>query len=298
MNLRQMEVFWAVVDSGSFTRGAQSACLSQSTVSQHIADLEAEFGVRLLDRTGKKVLPTSAGKLLLQRIRRIVHSVRETEMTMRRFASVEEAPLTVSCSNVPGNYLVPPLLPTLNMRFPGIAITVLCTDSRQAIELLAREEAEIAVVGTRFTDDRYEWSSLVEDRIVLIVPQAHRWVRADDVELVDFVTEPLILRESGSGTGRAVEQALRESGLSLKQLRIRARLGSNEAVKQAVIAGAGVAFVSEFSVGQELSCGALVKKLMPEVTVNRSFHIARLADRELSPAAAAFAKVLEQRFLA
>lgn len=296
MNLRQMEIFLAVAESGSFTRGAEASFLSQSTASQHIADLESEFGVRLLDRTGKKALPTTAGKILLQRIRRILHGVKETEMTMLRFATVEEAPLVVSSSNVPGNYLIPPVLPVIYERFPGLALTVLCGDSKEAIDHLGKEEVEVAVVGTRTSDDRYEWSSLVEDRIVLILPRNHRWNNGGEVALKDLAAEPFILREAGSGTGRAVEQALRDAGVPVKQIQVRARLGSNEAVKQAVAEGAGISFVSEFSVDRELTCGALVKAAVPEIKISRNFYIARLAGRELSPAAAAFIRIMEERY--
>jgi len=298
MNLRQMEVFLAVAESGSFTRGAEATFISQSTASQHIAELESEFGVRLLDRTGKKALPTVAGKLLLQRIRRILHVVRETEMSMRRFATVAEAPLAVSSSNIPGNYLIPAVLPAIYERFPGLALTVLCGDSKEAIDHLDREEVEIAVVGSRLNDDRYEWTNLIEDRIVLILPTTHRLNHGGVVSLNELITEPFILREAGSGTGRAVEQALREAGVPVRQLQVRARLGSNEAVKRAVAGGVGVAFVSEFSVNKELECGGLVKAAVPEAQFSRRFYIARLAGRELSPAAAAFIQIMEERYAA
>lgn len=298
MNLRQMEVFLAVVECANFTRGAEATFLSQSTVSGHIADLEAEFGVRLLDRTGKKVLPTAAGRLLLQRARRILHGVRETELAMRRFVSVEEAPLAVSSSNVPGNYLIPAVLPEIYAHFPGLALTVLCDGSKEALDHLAREEVEIAVVGSRVTDERFTCVTLVEDRVVLVMARGHRLAQAEALSLQELIAEPFILRTSGSGTGRAIEQALLAAGVGLKQLQVRARLGSNEAVKRAVAEGVGVSFVSEFSVGKEFECGTLVQVAVPEVRINRNFTIARLAGRELSPAAAAFSRILHERFAA
>jgi DNA-binding transcriptional LysR family regulator len=298
MNLRQLEVFVAVVESANFTRGAEAAFLSQSSASGHIADLEAEFGARLLDRTGKKVLPTAAGRLLLQRARRILHGVRETELTMRRFVTVEEAPLTVSSSNVPGNYLIPAVLPAVYARFPGLSLTVLCDGSKEALDHLAREEVEIAVVGSRVTDERFSCTTLTEDRVVLIMAQGHRLAQCPTVSLAELIAEPFILRTAGSGTGRALEQALLTAGVGVKQLRVRARLGSNEAVKRAVAEGVGVSFVSEFSVAKEFACGALVPVAVPEVQVCRQFAIARLAGRELSPAATAFSSMLLERFAA
>src|ERR1039457_4229742 len=123
MNLKQLKVFLAVADNGSFSKGAEASFITQSTVSQHISALEAEFGVRLLDRTGKGVLLTEGGRVLLQHARGLLSEMHAIEQVMLRFKGVEEAALTVECSNIPGVYMIPAVLNRLLQRHPGLVIT-------------------------------------------------------------------------------------------------------------------------------------------------------------------------------
>ena len=146
MNFKQLNVFLAVADSGSFSKGAESSCITQSTVSQHISALEAEFGVRLLDRTGKGVLLTEGGKVLLQHARGLLAEKRAIEQVMHRFKGVEEAVLTVGCSNIPGVYMIPIALESLLKRYPGLAVTLIQGGSREVLTRLAGNEMEICVV--------------------------------------------------------------------------------------------------------------------------------------------------------
>lgn len=120
MNLRQLELFVAVAESGSFSRGAENTMRTQSTVSQQIAALEAEFGLRLFDRTGRGVELTEGGRLLLEQARRVLTEMAALKQTMARFQGLEETLLTIGASNIPATYLVPRLLPELARCHPGL----------------------------------------------------------------------------------------------------------------------------------------------------------------------------------
>ena len=124
MNLKQLEVFLAVAESSSFSRGAEATFITQSTVSQHISALEQEMGIRLLDRTARGALPTEAGKILLVHALRIVAEMHGIPPAINRFKGLEDVSLTVGASNIPGDYMIPEALPNLLKRFPGLAITV------------------------------------------------------------------------------------------------------------------------------------------------------------------------------
>jgi len=110
MNLKQIEVFLAVAESGSFSKGAEATFITQSTVSQHISALESEFGLKLFDRTGKGTFPTAAGKLLLKHARSIADEAREIPVIMNRFKGLENAILSIGGSNIPSSYIIPDLL--------------------------------------------------------------------------------------------------------------------------------------------------------------------------------------------
>ncbi len=111
MNLKQLEVFLAVAETGSFTRGAEKSFLTQSTVSQHISSLENEFGIPLLDRTGKGVMLTEAGSILFYHASKILAGTHELANAMQRFKGMEKVVLRIGASNIPGTYLIPLFLP-------------------------------------------------------------------------------------------------------------------------------------------------------------------------------------------
>jgi len=296
MNLKQLEVFINVAESGSFSKGAEATFITQSTVSQHISSLESEFGLKLLDRTGKGALLTEGGKLLLERARRLVDYAREIPLALDRFKGVEEAVLRIAGSGIPGEYMIPAALPLLIGRFPGLTLIQLQGDSREVLAKILEEEVEFGVVGGWLAVDGLEFTPLTRDDLVLIAPAGHRWGGRGPIGLEELLGEPFVLREPGSGTGKAYTDALWEAGVDPARMRVAAHLGSNEAVKRAVIAGVGVSFVSAISVQRELEQGALLQLSVTGIDIRRQFYLARRKGRELSPAALAFCAVLTELY--
>lgn len=294
MNLKQLEVFINVAESGSFSKGAEATFITQSTVSQHISALENEFGLKLLDRTGKGALLTEGGRLLLERAKRLVEYAREIPVALDRFKGVEEAVLRIGGSGIPGVYMIPPALPLLARRFPGVTLVVVQGDSRDVMDRLLAEEVELGVVGARSPEDGLEFTGLTRDELLLIAPAGHRWSGAAGIEKEELLGEPIVLREPGSGTGKAAAGALFDAGIDPERLHAAAHLGSNEAVKQAVLAGMGVSFVSALSVQKELTQGSLVQIPVNGVKIERQIYLVKRRGRELSPAAVGFSAVLAE----
>jgi DNA-binding transcriptional LysR family regulator len=298
MNLRQIELFVAVVESGSFSRGAETASLTQSTVSQHIATLENEAELRLLDRTGQGVILTSAGELFLQHARQVLAECDRLRQAMAGFRGLQQASLTVGASNIPANYLIPAILPRLAAEHPGIALTMQTGDSRAILERLLADDVELAVVGSRDDDRGVEYLPLASDLLVLAVSFQHPWSQGPTITLDDLAECPMIVRESGSGSDQALRQALRQAGFDPDRLQIAVRLGSNEAVRQALLNGFGAAFLSEISIRQELKRGELVKVLVTDFVVQRQFWLVTRERRTASPAALVFAALMQESFAA
>lgn len=296
MNLRQLELFVAVVESGSFSRGAETASLTQSTVSQHIATLENEAELRLLDRTGQGVILTSAGELFLQHARQVLAECDRLRQAMAGFRGLQQASLTVGASNIPANYLIPAILPRLAAEHPGIALTMQTGDSRAILERLLADDVELAVVGSRDDDRGVEYLPLTSDLLVLAVSFQHPWSQGPTITLDDLAECPMIVRESGSGSDQALRQALRQAGFDPDRLQIAVRLGSNEAVRQALLNGFGAAFLSEISIRQELKRGELVKVLVTDFVVQRQFWLVTRERRTASPAAQVFAALMQESF--
>ncbi len=295
MNLKQLEIFLAVAETGSFSKGAEATFITQSTVSQHISSLESDFGVKLLDRTGKGALLTEGGKVLFSHAQQVIADVQEIQRAMKRFSGIEDIELRIGGSNIPANYMIPELLPVMIERFPKLRLTLIQGDSREILEKLLREDIEMGIVGSKFDDEGFDFTPLGRDEISLVVNREHSWNGRKSVELAELLNEPLVLREGGSGTGKTVAEALLAAGMSPQKLKVVACLGSNEAVKNAVIGGLGISFVSKLSVRKEVERKELALVKVHGLNISRHFHLASRAGRELSPAATAFAAVIANR---
>jgi DNA-binding transcriptional LysR family regulator len=296
MNLKQLEVFVHVAETGSFSKGADLACITQSTVSQHISALENQLGLRLLDRTGKGAFPTPAGKALLKLARQVLADLERINTELRRFKGVQDVALSVGGSTIPGSYMIPAALPVLSGRFPRMAITVMEGDSHDILDKLSREEVEIGIVGATFPEKGFSFKPVTTENLILVAGREHPLARASRVSVEQLLEADFIMRELGSGTGKTVTEALKAMGVDPAKLKVRARLGSNESVKQVVAGGLGVSFVSELSVRRELERGELVRIDLDGMAIARTFYFATRTGRELSPAAAAFMEVMAELY--
>lgn len=296
MNLKQLEVFIAVAESGSFSKGADITCITQSTVSQHISGLENILGVRLLDRTGKGAFPTPAGKMLLKLARQVVSDVDRINSALQHYKGVEDVTLRVGGSTIPGGYMIPDALPVLINRFPRLTIVLIEGDSQDVLDKLSREELEIGIIGSRFPEKGFTFQPFATEHLILVAGQSHPVASWSSLTFDDLVQEDFILREPGSGTGKTLAEALRVAGFDIGKLSVRAYLGSNESVKHAVANGLGVSFVSELSVKKELERGELVKINLAGFDIQRSFYFVTRTGRDLSPAAKAFYDVMSELY--
>jgi DNA-binding transcriptional LysR family regulator len=295
MTLKQLEVFVAVAEAQSFSKGAEKSCITQSTASQHIHGLEEELGIRLFDRGRGGALLTEAGKLFFGRACRILSECDESRSAVRRFLGKEDVILKVGASNVPGTCLIPAALRSFQADCPRVRLEVSQGDSKSVVQQLAAEEIELGFIGGRYDDDRVHFEAMGEDTIVCAVSSDRIDGAHKSLSQVELCKVPLVVREQGSGTQQAVYEALAGTWINRESLRIVAVLGSSEAVKRALLEGAGYAFVSSMSIGEELASGSLTTVRIPGLKITRKFYAAHRSGRELSPAATAFLSLMLAR---
>jgi DNA-binding transcriptional LysR family regulator len=294
MNIKQLEIFVTIATTGSFSKGAEAACITQPTASQHIAALEESCGVRLLDRTGRGVMTTEAGKIMLVHARQVIKSLKETEQAILQFRQADGVELCVGGSTIPGTYLLPKVIAALRATDPGIRVKVEIGDSSEVLARLNEENIEIGIVGSAADDKRFTTETLGYDEILLVAGKGHPWCGRDAVKLGELLKEPIITREKGSGTSESVTAALRQHGITPDDLMVCATLPGSEAIKQAVLAECGVAFISEMAVRGELKRGELVSINLSGIAITRSFSMVHRKGRALSPAATAFSAMLRR----
>lgn len=292
MTLKQLEVFVAVAETFSFSKGAEKSCITQSTASQHIQSLEEELGIRLFDRGRNGALLTEAGKLFFDRACKILSECDESRSAVRRFLGMEDVVLRVGASNIPGTCLIPASLGRFQAACPRVRLEVSQGDSRSVVQQLVSEEIELGFIGGRYDDERIHFEAMGEDTIVCAVASERITPSHPALSQAELCKVPLVVREQGSGTQQAVYEALAGTWINRESLKIVAVLGSSEAVKRALLEGAGYAFVSSMSIEDELISGKLATVRIPGLNISRKFYAASRSGRELSPAAAAFLSLM------
>ncbi|MFK5927481.1 MAG: selenium metabolism-associated LysR family transcriptional regulator [Desulfuromusa sp.] len=294
MTLRQLELFIAVAETGSFSRGAEAISLTQSTVSQHIAALERETNTKLLDRTSKGIFLTAGGEVFLQHARRVLAERDVLTQAMAGLHGLKKATLHLGASNIPANYLVPCFLSDLQQKYPGISLTMRIGDSSEVLAELKSGQVELGIVGGRIDDEVYSYEPLLKDQLVMIVGSDHPLKNSHSMTIKKMMDEKFIVREDGSGTYQALQKAFLSAGIEPESFHVIARLGSNEAVRRAIAAGLGCAFVSDLSIQNNLRHGELFKIDVEGLSIERQLWLVKLRERTPSPAAIAFSELLQQ----
>jgi DNA-binding transcriptional LysR family regulator len=255
--LPYVETFAQAAELGSFTATARVLGLSQAAVSQRVQALEQFLNVPLFERQGGHVRLTTAGHRLHDYARRILALHREAiqDVTGRQAPLAGE--LSLASSSVPGEHLLPELLAGFRKRHPHVQVKATVADTQQVLHQVEHGEAHLGLVGGRLDNAHLEFRPFAADRLALVVPAGHEWCQRKRVGLEQLGTQPLIVREVGSGSRWCLEQALAGAGRSLSDLKVAFELGSNEGIKEAVQRGLGVTVLSTRVVQKEVQAGAL-----------------------------------------
>ncbi|MFT8676274.1 MAG: LysR family transcriptional regulator [Acetobacter sp.] len=288
MTLDQLRIFVAVAERQHVTRAAEALNITQSAASNAIAALEARYGVALFHRVGRGIELTEAGALFLPEARSVLGRASAAELALAEYGELRHGTLRVVASQTVASYWLPARLAAFHLRHPGIAIELSIDNSEGAARRVLDGTAELGVVeGTIDAPALASWP-VGEDRMCLVAsspigPVDDDWLRA----------ARWIVREQGSGTRSTFEAVLRARGFDPRDLRIAMVMPSNEAVRGAVEAGAGVAVLSEFVVRRALVAGDLYGRdwAMPA----RPFYALRHRERYRSRAADAMVAILEEQ---
>lgn len=292
MDLKTLEVFCRIVELRSFTRAAEAVSLTQPTVSGHIKDLETELGLPLLDRAGRTVTPTRAGEILYGYARKIVGLRAEAQQAIGEHKGGLTGDLVLGGSSIPGAYVLPPLIAAFKRDHPEAAVTLHVRGSRDVVRGVGDGTYEVGMVGARFEAGRVRYDRYAQDELVLAVPVSHPWAGRGTVPLRDLVDQPIIMREKGSGTRKVMEKVLAEHAMGRGRLRVVLEVTSNEAVRQAMKAGAGVAVISQRAVQDDIRYGVVAAVRFRGIRMLRDFFVVTHRTRSRSPLGNAFTTLL------
>jgi DNA-binding transcriptional LysR family regulator len=294
MDLRALEVFCKIVELRSFSRAAEAVHLTQPTVSGHIKTLETELELRLFDRAGRTVTPTRAGELLHSYARRLLALRDETLQAINEHKGGLKGHLTVGGSSIPGAYILPPLVAAFKRAHPDVTMTLHVIDSREIVRGVIEGIYEVGMVGARFEEGRVHYKPFTHDELVLAVPAGHPWAGRGTVRLSELAGQSFIMRERGSGTRKVMERALGDHDVDPGSLRVVLEVTGNEAVRQALRAGAGIAVISRRAIEDDIRCKTVTALRIHGVKLLRDFFLVTHRSRSRSPLGNAFLSFLQQ----
>ncbi len=294
MDIHRLEVFCRVVDLQSFTKAAEASFLTQPTVSEHIRALEEALDEKLVDRLGREVLPTPAGKILYRYARNIIALRDEAIQALDRYKGKLSGHLLIGASTIPGTYILPEIIGLFKAQYPSIQITLKISGSGEIVERIREGALEIGMVGARWSDRRVVLEEAFSDELVLTVYPDHPWAARKSIRLEELEGEPFIMREKGSGTRMVMHQILEANGFDPARLNGMAEMGSTEAVRQGIKARIGISILSARAVAEDIQRGALATLETEGVRFLRPFYLVQRKNRQISPLGSAFLGYLQK----
>jgi DNA-binding transcriptional LysR family regulator len=292
MDLRHLETFLKIAELKSFTKAAETICLTQPTVSKQIVELERFFNVKLIDRTKRTVALTRAGEILLKYAKDFVNLKKDTIEAIAAFRNVKKGTVIVGASTIPGIYILPKVLSAFKKEYGGIQIKLIISDTKDIIEKMEDGDIDIGFVGAKSDSGKIDYKKFVDDTIVLIAPPTF----PDSVHAGDLKDCPFIARETGSGTRNHFEAALKKTkSMSLADLTVIAELTDTEAIKEAVKNGMGISYISKMAIVDDLATGKLKRisiQGFPEI--KRSFYVISRKGKTILPQVKALLEIIEK----
>jgi DNA-binding transcriptional LysR family regulator len=289
MNLERLKTFRALSETLHVRRTAARLHLSQSAVSQQIATLEDELGVMLLERIGRRVFLTPAGRALADEAGKILAAVDRALESVRTYGTGESGAVRLGASTTPGVYLVPEVLGRFRSALPHVAVTLRIANSAEIEQALVENELDLGIIGEDITQQELFQVAIGDDSIVGVVApsllgggrSAGRRRQSARRRPADLERFPILAREAGSATQRYVDRSLAAVGFTAKPA---FEFPSPEAQVRAAIAGLGLAFLSRRVAADALAARTLVEINVPGLRLVRPIIAAYHRDKHVSAA--------------
>lgn len=290
MNLQNLRVFLKVAELEHITRAAEELHLTQPAVTKTIQSLEHELHLDLIERQGRRIVLTQAGRILRRHARQLFALERQMEEELAALRDLEGGEVNLAANKIAGVYLLPPIIARFRQQYPRVTLNMLICNSRDIIEGTMNWELDFGLIEGNPANLPPELQTRIfaYDTLILVVAPTHRWSTAELLQ-PENLSSALLVREPGSGIRETIEQQLIAMGVHLHPL---LTLTDNEAIKQMVMHGVGAAIVSSLTVSRELASGDLVQVPIAGLDLHPQLNLIQRVDKQLSRAAQALCTYL------
>ena len=299
MNLKQLEAFVKVTESGSFSKAAKLLFLTQPTVSAHISSLEKELDSRLFVRNTKEVNLSEDGKVLYGYAKQIVeleHEIENVFSEKREKETDAKGCITIAASTIPAQYLLPNILAQFTEKCPGEQFKLVESDSAGVIKMIVDHKVDVGFTGTVLEKKHCHYIPFYKDELAIIMPNVKKYqkiIEAGSTDLSWLLEEHFILREEGSGTRKEMEKQLKNAGVNPDDLDVIASVANQETIKKSVSQGLGISVLSKLASEEEVQSGKLLVFPIPSADDGRDINLVYNKNYQLSRVAKKFIKIVE-----
>lgn len=279
MDLRHLLTLRTVVDKGSFSHAAEELGVSQPAVSFQIRSLEERMGQRLLDRSGRRVTLTDAGRVVDGYARRMLALDDDLVREMGNLSDHISGPLVLGSSTGPGELLLPRLLGGFKSDNPEVEVSLVVQDTQTVCDRVLDDDLELGVVGAARPHRGLLFEPFVRDELVVICPPSHPLANRGRIDLAALAAQPMILQQRGSGVRAVLEAAFRAAGIRMRDVDVTLELGLQQSVRAAVLDGLGITVISRLAVERDIAEKRLVALEVMGAVLARDFSLVRHAGR-------------------
>ncbi|WP_300158076.1 selenium metabolism-associated LysR family transcriptional regulator [Solidesulfovibrio sp.] len=285
MDIRRLQAFAKVYDLRSFSKAGEELMLSQPTISAHVMALEEELDTQLFDRLGRTVLPTQAGNVLYRYCATIFSQLDHAKADILALSKRVSGELIIGGSTIPAQYIIPKVVARFLAKYPDVRIEVRGGDTSEIIHQVAEGAVHVGIVGAPASQPELVSRPILEDELVLIAPPAiaRSYLVENDVK-VRLSALPWVMREPGSGTRLALEEALTRADIDVRSLRVVLQVHSSVAILECVEAGLGVAVISRMAAANYLDRGTIAILPADGLVMRREFYVVHHGRRYMFPA--------------
>ena len=282
MEFKQLEAFVAVVDYGSFSEAARKLYLTQPTISAHVRSLEEEVHTKLILRTTKKTTITTRGYQLYDSAVRMLE-IRNN--LLENFTGVQKHMIDLAASTIPSSYLLPEILAAFGKTHLDIYFHSIQADSAESINRVLDGTADLALVGQNTRDETCVFLPFCQDELVIATPITNHYLGLQNksVTFEDFIKDPIIIREKGSGTKKEMDLFLEQIGVTPSDLNVIARMNDLEGIKKSIVNGLGISILSARSAIDLQKTKQILLFPLEESAHKRTFYIVYSKNRILKP---------------
>ncbi|SNR97572.1 DNA-binding transcriptional regulator, LysR family [Anaerovirgula multivorans] len=294
MDIRQLETFVAIVKFKSFSKAADILHLTQPTLSNHLQNLEEELGTTLLNRSNRKITLTKTGEILFNYATSIINLKKTAVFELGKFKGEITGDIEIAASTVPGQYLLPELIAYFKKMYCGTTFKVYHYDTEQIVDGIIKGDINFGFVGAKTYSNQLKYVELEDDELLLITPYSKPYIdyKNNEISFEAFLKqkEDFIFREKGSGTRKLIETKLIEKGYSVENLNVVAYIENTETIKQSIMKGLGVSFLSKYAVEYEVKNNLLNAFKIKEFKLDRKIYFVYHKYRSPSPVEVEFQK--------